>query len=149
MPADQVDDHPPGRDKSVEHELGRVGRFLRLVLLGLPIITLLGSLIVGYFQYWNAYQEKVAKQAKDELQLASDTFEEISTTFSDTLALQNLLYSNFTSAIRGKYDASATALTTKNASDASKTYEKAHTDLREKIEVLARKAQRYIDWASD
>src|SRR5262249_30615824 len=73
----------------------------------------------------------------------------ISSAFSDALALQNLLYSSFAAAIRNKSDASATALGTKNAGDVSRAYEKARTDLREKIDVLTQKAEVYIDWASD
>lgn len=151
MPADRADDRPSNRDESGEHRLGRVGRFLRLFsyLLGLPVITLLGSLLVGYFQYWNAYQEKVANQAKEDLKLATETFEGISTAFSDAQALQNQMFSNFASAIRGKSDASATALSTRNALEASKAYEKAQTDLHKKIALLSQKAQIYVDWASD
>lgn len=151
MPADRADDRPSDRNESDEHRLGRVGRLLRLFsyLLGLPVITLLGSLLVGYFQYLNAYQEKVSNQAREDMKLATDTFEEISTAFSDVLALQNLLYSNFASAVRNRSDAAATALSTRNAADASKPYEKAQTDLREKIDMLTQKAQIYIDWASD
>lgn len=138
----------PARDPGFFDRIGMLDQRFAFVR-GLSIVTLLSSAAVGYFQYLNTYQDKVSNQAKEDMKLATQTFEEISTAFADTLALQSLLYSNYASAIRSKSDGKATALSTRNAADASKLYEKAQTDLREKIDMLAQKAQVYIDWASD
>lgn len=136
------------RDPGLFDRIGMLDQRFAFVR-SLSIVTLLSSAAVGYFQYLNTYQDKVSNQAREDMKLATETFEEISTAFADTLALQNLLFSNFATAIRSKSDAKATALSTKNAADASKIYEKAQTDLREKIDMMAQKAQVYIDWASD
>jgi hypothetical protein len=64
-------------------------------------------------------------------------------------ALQQTLYSDFTRAIRQKSDASDKALETKNAQAISERYEKARMALRENIDMLSRKAEVYIDWASN
>ena len=56
-----------------------------------------------------------------------------------------MLYSDFSKAVRSKSDANAQALGSKNALEMSKAYEKARTELNEKIDVLARKAEVYID----
>jgi len=149
----ETSDRPTAPEKPARKPglLDRVGMFdSRFAFVrGLSIVTLLSSVVVGYFQYLNAYQEKVSNQAKEDMKSATDTLDEISTAFSDALALQNLVYASFAAAVRSKSDASATALGTRNAGDVSKAYERARTDLREKIDVLTQKAEVYIDWASD
>src|SRR5690348_14537491 len=50
---------------------------------GLPVLTLIGSLLVGYFQYLSAYQEKVSAQAKEDMTAATTTFTEIANAFSE------------------------------------------------------------------
>ena len=119
------------------------------IVKGLSLVTVLSSLAVGYFQYLNAYQEKVSSQAKEDMALATTTFTEISSAFSDIEALQQILYADFTGAIRDKSDASEQALGTKNALAISVSYEKARIALRENIDMMARKAEVYIDWASN
>lgn len=116
---------------------------------GLSVFTIASSAIVGYFQYLNAYQEKVSGQAKEDMKSATETFEAISTAFSDALALQSMLYAGFSSATRNRSDGSTTTLVSRNAKDVSTAYEKARTELHEKIDMLAQKAEVYIDWASD
>ena len=116
---------------------------------GLAIVTLLTSFFGGYFQYLNAYQEKVSTQAKEDMAGATATFTDVSSAFAKMQALQQILYSDFTRAVRDKSDLSDQALSTKNAHAVSETYEEAWTTLRENVDVLARKAEVYIDWASD
>jgi hypothetical protein len=108
---------------------------------GLAIVTLLTSFFGGYFQYLNAYQEKVSTQAKEDMAGATATFTDVSNAFAEMQALQQILYADFTRAIRGKSDASDQALGTKNAQKVSETYEKAWTTLRENVDLLARKAE--------
>jgi hypothetical protein len=119
------------------------------IVKGLSMVTVLSSLAVGYFQYLNAYQDKVGSQAKEDMAAATATFTEISRTFTEMQALQQTLYSDFTRAIRQKSDASDKALETKNAQAISERYEKARMALRENIDMLTRKAEVYIDWASN
>jgi hypothetical protein len=119
------------------------------VVKGLSMVTVLSSLAVGYFQYLNAYQDKVGSQAKEDMAAATATFADISRVFSEVQALQQALYSDFTRAVRDRSDESDQALVTKNARAISERYEKAQIALRENIDVLMRKAEVYIDWASD
>ena len=119
------------------------------VVKGLSMVTVLSSLAVGYFQYLNAYQDKVGSQAKEDMAAATATFTDISRAFSEAQALQQALYSDFTRAVRDRSDESDKALVTKNARAISERYEKARIALRENIDVLTRKAEVYIDWASD
>jgi hypothetical protein len=123
------------------------GLSLFTVLSGL--FTVLSSLAVGYFQYLNAYQEKVSSQAKEDMTLAAATFTDISHPFSEMQALQQTLYTDFARAVAEKSEASDKTLTTRNARAISERYEKARIELRENIDLLTRKAEIYIDWASD
>jgi hypothetical protein len=64
-------------------------------------------------------------------------------------ALQQTLYTDFAHAVGAKSDAGDKALVTKNAQAISERYEKARIELRENIDLLTRKAEIYIDWASN
>ena len=55
---------------------------------GLSVFTVLSSIAVGYFQYLNAYQDKVSTQAKEDMASATASFTEISGAFSEIMALQ-------------------------------------------------------------
>jgi hypothetical protein len=131
-------------------------RWLWSTVKGLSLFTVLGSLFtvlssvaVGYFQYLNAYQEKVSSQAKEDMTLAAATFTDISRAFSEMQALQQTLYTDVARALGHKSDSSDKALATKNAQAIAERYEKARNELRENIDLLTRKAEIYIDWASD
>ena len=117
---------------------------------GLSAVTVLSSLAVGYFQYLNAYQEKVSSQAREDMASATATFTEISRAFSEMQGLAaNAVFRFHARRQRDRSDASDKALGTKNAHAISERYEKARIALRENIDVLTRKAEVYIDWASD
>lgn len=116
---------------------------------GLAIVTCLTGFFGGYFQYLNAYDEKVGVQAKDDMAAATATFMEISNAFAEAQLLQQLIYFDFVDAVSEKTDAGDKDMTTKNARDIFPGYIKARTMLRQNSSVLARKAEIYIDWASD
>ena len=153
MPNDDTHKPPPEADDNAPKSaplrwLWKFNHGLDIVK-GLSMVTVLSSLAVGYLQYLNAYQDKVGSQAKEDMAAATATFTEISRAFSEVQALQQALYSDFTRAVRDRSDESDKALVTKNARAISERYEKARIALRENIDVLTRKAEVYIDWASD
>ena len=115
---------------------------------GLTMFTLLTGLLGGYFQYLNAYDEKVRAQAKADMTDATSTFIDISNAFAEAQTLQNLVYFNFVDWL-DQTDPSQKEFVTKAARDAFPDYVKARTSLREKSNIFARKAEIYIDWASD
>jgi hypothetical protein len=114
----------------------------------LSVVTVLSSLLLGYFQYLNSYQEKVGAQAKDDMLAAASAFKDISTKFSQVQALQQLLFSDFATALDDHADADERSLATKNAQGILKTYEEAQMALSETGELMARNAEIYIDWTS-
>ncbi|MFK4509513.1 hypothetical protein LPJ38_15180 [Bradyrhizobium daqingense] len=121
----------------------------RLTLVkGLSLVTVLSSLLVGYFQYLNSYREKVSAHAKENMQTAAEAFDTIATKFSKVQALQQQLFSDYTIVLDDRADSDEQALAVKSALENLKGYEEAQLALFETSELLARKAQMHIDWAT-
>jgi len=141
----------PTGDSKAPDILGRVkvwdSRFS--VAKGLTGVTLLTGFLGGYFQYLNAYEEKVQSQAKDDLAAATSTFVEISNAFAEAQLLQQIIYFDLRDVLSDGSDAGDKAMSTKNAREVFPNYVKARNTLRQNSSVLARKAEIYIDWASD
>ena len=122
----------------------------------LTIVTVIVGWFGTYIQYLNAYEDKVRDQAKADMTAATDTFVEISKAFAEAQALQEIVYFNFKDAVRlhqkAKLEEADTAkkhLISEAGKKAFEDYTKARTALREKSGVFARKAELYIDWASN
>src|SRR5579862_9371501 len=118
-------------------------------VLKLSILSVVGTLIVGYFQDLSAYQAKVAEQAKEDMAAATDSFKQVSSALSKAVMLQSQLYYDFERAAVLKVGNDKNALTSKNAQDLYKTYEDAAADLNENVNLLARQVEINLDWASD
>ena len=150
-------ENPEKRPTQPDGANPRSGLFARLMAFDqffglvtrLSLLTGLSTVVVGYFQYLNAYQEKVSSQAREDMALASSTFAEVSTAFSEIQALQQILYADFRKAAKNRADTSKQALVNRNALEISDAYEKARTRLRQNIDVLARKVEVNIDWSSN
>src|SRR5437763_15856960 len=80
---------------------------------------------------------------------ATKTFMEIANAFSEAQTLQQILFFDFSGALDDSTEASEQALTTKDARGIFPGYENARKTLRQNSNLLARKAEIYIDWASD
>jgi hypothetical protein len=149
MPADRADD----RDETEKDvgRLGRVGRFLRLIsyLVGLPVITLLGSLLVGYYQYLNAYQDKVNARGATDVQMATSAFTEISKKFSEAQTLQQAMFQDFLNALDDTTGPDEQALATRHAKQVWEAYETTGLALLQAGDMMARTAEIYVDWATD
>ena len=118
-------------------------------IIGLPAVGLLGSFLVGHFQYLSVYQDKVKAEAAQQISTAEKTFTDASTTFSKAIALQQILLFNYLDAVKGNIDSDERALETKSARAAYAQYDDLRTSLRENIDLLARRVEMDIDWASD
>jgi len=118
---------------------------------GLTMVTFLTGFLGGYFQYLNSYEEKVSTLAKDDMAAATATFLEISNAFAHAQMLQQLIYFAFADVLRDQSDDTAPdrAMTTKSSRDIFPDYVKTRNELRQNSNVLARKAEIYVDWASD
>jgi len=166
MPSDATHSPPPVAEdiapKSAERtEIAepcwrdRVGRTFRgannviSYLIGLPVVTVLGGLFVGYYQYLNAYEEKLRIRAERDVRTATATFTEISKKFSEAQMLQQAIFSDFSSAFDDNASAEERAAATRHAKGIAPAYEKAWIGLLESGDAMARNAEMHIDWAID
>jgi hypothetical protein len=117
--------------------------------LGVTFVGALGTLIGAFFQNLSAYEDKAAAQAKDDLAAAAQTFTEASSALSVPLSLQERLVFGYYDAVDQNVDGDDNALVTKNARAIDAPYEAAYTSLRENINLLAQKAEIYLDWPSN
>lgn len=116
---------------------------------GLPIVTVIGSLLASHYQYLVSYDDKVRAIGKEQITAAEATFTDVSTQLSKAITLQQLLYFNYRDATRHKRESDAQALETKNARAIFKEYDDLRTQLRENIDLLARRVEITLDWASN
>jgi hypothetical protein len=126
--------------------------FVLKQLSGITVVGLLGvlaTLIVAYFQNLSAYQDKVTTQAKDDMAAATQVFAEASTALSSALSLQQRLIDNFYDALPKDAYKDGNAYPTKSARASYKDYLDAYTTLHQNYNLLARKAEIYLDWPSD
>ena len=157
MPTDDVVKTTLDQNRMAER-LGwgaRIGRALRRAnsavsyIIGLPILTMLGGLLVGYYQYLNAYQEKISARAENDVKTATAAFSEISKKFSQVQMLQQALFTNVSNALDEKVSRDEQVMAAKHAKAISATYETAWVTLLENGDLMARSAEIDIDWATD
>jgi hypothetical protein len=117
--------------------------------IGLPIVTVIGSLLASHYQYLVSYDDKVRTIGTEQITAAEATFTDVSTQLSKAITLQQLLYFNYRDAIKSHRDGDAQALETKNARAIFKEYDDLRTQLRENIDLMARRVEVTIDWASN
>lgn len=139
---------PPGLLTRAARLFAKVHRALAYII-GLPTITVLGGMVVGYYQYLNAYQEKISARAGEDMKAATETFAEVSKKFSAAHELQSMLLSDLLSTMDNNAGTGERTLATKHAQSISPAYESAGDALLQSGEVMARSAEIYIDWATD
>ncbi|MGH6666177.1 MAG: hypothetical protein ACREB2_14950 [Pseudolabrys sp.] len=117
--------------------------------IGLPVVAAIGSFIYSHVDYLTAYQNKVKEVGEQQMKAAEGTYADISKTFSDAITLQQLLFFNYRDAVGSGTDGKDGALETKNARAIYPKYDELRTNLRENIDLLARRVEIDLDWASD
>jgi hypothetical protein len=113
------------------------------------VAGLLTTLIIAYFQNLSAYQDKVTTQAKDDMTAATQVFAEASTALSSATSLQLQLIDYFYAAVPNDVYKDDSAYPTASARAIYKDYVTAYATLHENYNLLARKAEIYLDWPSD
>jgi hypothetical protein len=112
------------------------------------IISVIGTLLVSYFQNLSSYEDKVASLAKDDMAAATQTFSEASAALSAPLSLQERLVFGYFDAVEAKVEIDNDYITA-TTRELNGAYKDAYTALRQNINVLARKVKLYLDWPSD
>jgi hypothetical protein len=114
----------------------------------LSVVTLIAGWFGTYIQYLNAYEQKVSETAQADMKDATAAFVEISDAYAEVQMLQQLIYYNYVAAA-GTSDAGTRAMTTKAGQDSHQSYANARNALRKNTNIYVRKAELYVDWASN
>jgi hypothetical protein len=114
----------------------------------LSIVTLIAGWFGTYIQYLNAYEQKVTATAQADMKDATAAFVEISDAYAEVQMLQQLIYYNYVAAA-GTSDPGTRAMTTKAGTGAHESYGNARNALRKNSNIYVRKAELYVDWASN
>jgi hypothetical protein len=116
---------------------------------GLTFFGLISTLVVAYFQNLSTYHDKVATMAKQDMAAATEAFTDASTALSVALSLQQRLISDFYAAVPGDTYKNDAAYLTKDARATYKDYADMYSKLHQNYNLLARKTEIYLDWASN
>ena len=118
-------------------------------LKSLTLLSAFGTLIGAYFQNLSAYENKVTAQAQTDMTAATQTLTETSTALAAPFRLQWQLINDYHNAIAAGTDADPKDYNTADAREIYKFYTRAYADLSQNYNLLARKAELYIDLPSD
>jgi hypothetical protein len=116
---------------------------------GLSLFTILSSVVVGYFQYVSAYQDKVKAEAEKQISDAQTTYADISATLSKAITLQQYLFFDYRDAVAENRDGDEHAMEAKHARSIYQPYDDLRVSLRESIDLLAHKVETTLDWRSN
>lgn len=116
---------------------------------GLPIVATLGTFIYSHVDYLTAYQNKVKEVGEQQMKAAEVTYADVSKNFSDAITLQQLLFFNYRDAILAGTQSDDKTLEAKNARAIYPKYDELRIGLRENIDLLSRRVEIDLDWASD
>lgn len=154
MPEDAIRQNGQTADKMPRALWPRVkGALIRsdheiTVFKGLTFVSVLSTILFGYFQYLSAYEEKVSTQYKEDYGAATAAFAEVSNAFAKAQSLQQLLYFNYREVAGSENEKRADVIQAVSARETYKPYDEARMKLRENIGVLSRRIEMQIDWAS-
>jgi hypothetical protein len=120
---------------------------------GITLAGIAGTLIVAYFQNLSAYEDKVAALAKDDLANAVQTFTDTSTALSTAVSLQQRLIDYFYDAVCKdackKPSQDDKSYAAKSARAMYGDYMSTYSNLHQSYNLLARRAEIFLDWPSD
>ena len=116
---------------------------------GLPIVATVGSFIFSHIDYVTTYQNKVKEIGEHQMKAAEGTYSDVSKTFSEAITLQQLLFFNYRDAVLAAAQDDDSRLEAKNARAIYSKYDELRTSLRENIDLLSRRVEIDLDWASD
>lgn len=116
---------------------------------GVALLGFVGTLIAAYFQNLSAYEDKVAALAQSDMASATQTFTDTSNALSSAMTLQQRLIDDFYKALPNDQYKDDVAYPTKDARAIYQNYTDAYSVLAQNYNLFPRKAQIYLDWASD
>ncbi len=118
-------------------------------IIGLPIVTVVGTFLASHYQYLSAYDDKIKTIGTEQIadggsHLRGRVGANVQGDHAATAALFQLSRRH-----QDHRDSDAQALETKNARAIFKDYDDLRTQLRENVDLMARRVEVTIDWASN
>src|SRR5262249_19519535 len=135
--------HRPWND--LVQRLHRISKTLRTG----AALTFVGWLLGSYFQYIAWRDQQNIDMFKQDFAAAHTAFAEVSGALSTAMNLQQMIEADFRRALAQNVDADDTAFVTVSGRRLYQPYLDAQNSLKETIDVLARKMEIFVDWASD
>jgi hypothetical protein len=142
-----ISEKPADRPISWDRVLVGLRQSFRWVA-NLSFLGLIGTFVAAYMQY-NAWRdEKNITRYREELSSAMAVFSEIAGPLSSMINLQEILFYGYKNALGhyGEIDNKTKIYLTRNANKAHEDYTQTRTALRKNVDVLAGKAELFIDW---
>ncbi len=130
----------------------RLRRLAKRITVGVAVsvaATSVGWLLGSYFQYISWRDQQNIDMFKQDFAGASAAFAEVSGVLSTAMNLQQMIEANFRRALTQHVDADDSAFLTVSGRKLYQPYVDAQNSLKENIDVLARKMEIFVDWASD
>jgi hypothetical protein len=130
----------------------RLQRITKKISVGVAVsaaLTFAGWLLGSYFQYISWRDQQNIDLFKQDFTAANTAFAEVSGVLSTAMNLQQMIEAHFRSAVIARVDADDSAFLTVSGRRLYQPYVDAQNSLKENIDVLARKMEIFVDWASD
>ena len=128
--------------------LGNINRRFHFFV-SLPVVTALGSFLYSHVDYLTTYQNRIKEIGEQQIKAAEGTYSDVSKTFSQAITLQQLLFFNYRDAVQAGTQDDDSRLEAQNARAIYPKYDELRTSLREDIDLMARRAEADLDWASN
>ena len=144
--ADIISPESTGRLASLKRALSGLDQPFRWAA-NLSFLGIVGTFFAAYMQYNSWSDEKNLARYREELSSAMAVFSEIAGPLSSMVNLQEILFFTYKNALGhyGSVDVKTKAYLTRNANKAYTDYVDTRTALRKNIDVLAGKAELFID----
>ena len=144
--ADIISPESTGRLASLKRALSGLDQPFRWAA-NLSFLGIVGTFFAAYMQYNSWSDEKNLARYREELSSAMAVFSEIAGPLSSMVNLQEILFYTYKNALGhyGSVDVKTKAYLTRNANKAYTDYVDTRTALRKNIDVLAGKAELFID----
>jgi len=158
MPHDPTNDatsqnSSPANGPAVGHRpwndlVQRLRRITKKITVGVAA-TFVGWFLGSYFQYISWRDQQNIDMFKQDFTAANAAFAEVSGVLSTAMNLQQMIEANFRRALIQNVDADDSAFLTVSGRRLYQPYVDTQNSLKENIDVLARKIEIFVDWASD
>lgn len=149
---------PEGRlertDNSLINQKNRVGFLVRILAVDesldfakrLTMVSIVLAVAGSYFQYSSWREEQGLALYKEDLNRATEAFSEVSAAIATSMTYQQILFFTYRDAMELEEESEYYKYLYEYSREIYGKYVQSRLSFREKVDVLARRAEIYIDW---